>query len=102
MRASGRSTLLTSLAVAQAKVVTPRIMVEFVKAHYTGEYMASVLTHNLNDIKKITYYIEEAQCNPISTKANGRAIIAAARGWPLRSLSPAVTRCCAASQLILK
>ena len=33
----------------------------YLKAHYAGEYMASVLTHNLNDIKKITYYIEEAQ-----------------------------------------
>ena len=33
----------------------------WLKAHYTAEYMASVLTHNLNDIKKITYYIEETQ-----------------------------------------
>ena len=33
----------------------------WLKAHYPAEYMASVLTHNLNDIKKITYYIEETQ-----------------------------------------
>lgn len=33
----------------------------YLKAHYPAEYMASVLTHNLNDIKKITYYIEETQ-----------------------------------------
>lgn len=33
----------------------------YLKAHYPAEYMASVLTHNLNDIKKITYYIDETQ-----------------------------------------
>lgn len=33
----------------------------YLKAHYPGEYMASILTHNLSDIKKITYYIEETQ-----------------------------------------
>lgn len=33
----------------------------YLKANYPGEYMASVLTHNLNNISKITYYIEEAQ-----------------------------------------
>lgn len=31
----------------------------YLKAHYTAEYMSAVLTHNLNDIKKITPYIED-------------------------------------------
>lgn len=31
----------------------------YLKAHYPAEYMAAVLTHNLSDIKKITYYIDE-------------------------------------------
>ncbi|MCD4772844.1 MAG: DNA polymerase III subunit alpha [Bacteroidales bacterium] len=36
----------------------------YLKAHYPAEYMASVLTHNLNDIKKITFFIDESQkCN---------------------------------------
>jgi len=33
----------------------------YLKAHYTAEYMAALLTHNLNDIKKITFFIDE--CN---------------------------------------
>ncbi|MDB5261676.1 MAG: polymerase subunit alpha, partial [Adhaeribacter sp.] len=33
----------------------------YLKAHYPGEYMASVLTHNMNDIKKVTFFIEEAR-----------------------------------------
>ncbi len=33
----------------------------YLKANYLAEYMAAVLTHNLNDIKKITYYIDECQ-----------------------------------------
>lgn len=33
----------------------------YLKAHYPAEYMSSVLTHNLSDIKKITKYIEECQ-----------------------------------------
>jgi len=33
----------------------------FLKANYPAEYMAAVLTHNLSDIKKITYYIDECQ-----------------------------------------
>ncbi len=33
----------------------------YLKANFPAEYMAAVLTHNLNDIKKITYYIEECQ-----------------------------------------
>ncbi|MDW3649246.1 MAG: DNA polymerase III subunit alpha [Bacteroidia bacterium] len=33
----------------------------FMKAHYPAEYMAAVLTHNINDIKKITFFIEECR-----------------------------------------
>ena len=33
----------------------------YLKAHYTAEYLAAVLTHNLNDIKKINFFIEEAK-----------------------------------------
>ncbi len=33
----------------------------YLKAHYPAEYMAAVLTHNLNDIKKITQFIEESK-----------------------------------------
>jgi DNA polymerase-3 subunit alpha len=33
----------------------------YMKAHYPAEYMASVLTHNVNDIKKITFFIEECR-----------------------------------------
>lgn len=33
----------------------------YLKAHYTAEYMASLLTHNINEIKKITFFIDE--CN---------------------------------------
>lgn len=33
----------------------------YLKAHYPAEFMASVLTHNLNDIKKITFFIDESQ-----------------------------------------
>ncbi len=33
----------------------------WLKAHYPADFMSSVLTHNLSDIKKITYYIEETQ-----------------------------------------
>jgi DNA polymerase III subunit alpha len=33
----------------------------YLKAHYPAEYMASVLTHNLNDITKITFFIEECK-----------------------------------------
>ncbi|MFC1733686.1 DNA polymerase III subunit alpha, partial [candidate division KSB1 bacterium] len=32
----------------------------YLKANYPAEYMASVLTHNLSDIKKITFFIEES------------------------------------------
>jgi len=33
----------------------------YMKAHYLPEYMAAVLTHNVNDIKKITFFIEESR-----------------------------------------
>jgi len=33
----------------------------YLKAHYPAEYMASVLTHNLNDIKKITFFMDECK-----------------------------------------
>lgn len=33
----------------------------YLKAHYTAEFMAAVLTHNLSDIKKITFYIDECR-----------------------------------------
>lgn len=32
----------------------------YLKAHYPSEYMASVLTHNLSDIKKVKYFIDES------------------------------------------
>jgi DNA polymerase III subunit alpha len=33
----------------------------FLKANYPSEYMASVLTHNMNDIKKVTFFMEECK-----------------------------------------
>jgi DNA polymerase-3 subunit alpha len=33
----------------------------YLKAHYPAEYMAAVLTHNLNEVKKINFFIEEAK-----------------------------------------
>ncbi|MFO8053943.1 MAG: DNA polymerase III subunit alpha, partial [Bacteroidales bacterium] len=33
----------------------------YLKAHYPAEYMAAVLTHNLHDIKKVTFFIEACQ-----------------------------------------
>ncbi|BDD02669.1 DNA polymerase III subunit alpha [Aureibacter tunicatorum] len=33
----------------------------YLKANYPAEYMASVLTHNMNDIKKVTFFMEECQ-----------------------------------------
>ncbi len=33
----------------------------YLKAHYPAEYMAAVLTHNIHDIKKITYFIDECK-----------------------------------------
>ena len=31
----------------------------YFKANYTAEYMAAVMSHNMNDIKKVSYFIEE-------------------------------------------
>ncbi len=33
----------------------------YIKAHYPPEYMAAVLTHNVHEIKKITFFIEECR-----------------------------------------
>jgi DNA polymerase-3 subunit alpha len=33
----------------------------YLKAHYPSEYMAAVLTHNLSEIKKITFFIDECR-----------------------------------------
>lgn len=33
----------------------------YLKAHYPAEFMAAVLTHNLGEIKKIAFYIDEAR-----------------------------------------
>lgn len=33
----------------------------YLKANYPAEYMASVLTHNMNDIKKVTFFMEECR-----------------------------------------
>lgn len=33
----------------------------YLKSHYTAEYMASVLTHNMSDISKVTFFIEECK-----------------------------------------
>ncbi len=33
----------------------------YLKANYSAEYMAAILTHNLNDIKKITFYMDECK-----------------------------------------
>jgi len=31
----------------------------YLKAHYPAEYMASVLSNNMNDIKQVTFFMEE-------------------------------------------
>jgi DNA polymerase-3 subunit alpha len=33
----------------------------YLKAHYTAEFMAAVLSRNLNDIKKITFFLDECK-----------------------------------------
>ena len=38
----------------------------YLKANYPSEYMASVLTHNLNDISKLSFYLEECKTMGIS------------------------------------
>ena len=41
----------------------------YLKAHYPAEYMAAYLTHNMNDIKKVTLYMEE--CKRMGIKVLG-------------------------------
>jgi DNA polymerase III subunit alpha len=41
----------------------------YLKAHYPAEYMASVLTNNMNDIKKVTFFMEE--CRRMGLKVLG-------------------------------
>ena len=41
----------------------------YLKAHYPAEYMAAYLTHNMNDIKKVTFYMEE--CSRMGLKVLG-------------------------------
>ncbi|RLD60021.1 MAG: hypothetical protein DRJ05_05435 [Bacteroidetes bacterium] len=38
----------------------------YVKAHYPAEYMAAVLTHNLKDIKKIAFFVDECKRQEIN------------------------------------
>lgn len=38
----------------------------YLKAHYKADYLAAVLTHNLNDLKKITFFIDECKRNKIN------------------------------------
>jgi len=38
----------------------------YLKANYSAEYMAAVLTHNLSDIKKITFFIEATKRSNIA------------------------------------
>lgn len=33
----------------------------YLKAHYPAEFMASVLTHNMNDIKKVSFFMDECR-----------------------------------------
>lgn len=33
----------------------------YLKANYPAEYMASVLTHNMNDLKKVTFFMDECR-----------------------------------------
>ena len=41
----------------------------YLKAHYPAEYMASVLSNNMNDIKQITFFMEE--CKRMNTTVLG-------------------------------
>ncbi|MCH8554467.1 MAG: DNA polymerase III subunit alpha, partial [Schleiferiaceae bacterium] len=41
----------------------------YLKAHYPAEFMASVLTNNMNDLKKLTFYMEE--CKRMGIKVLG-------------------------------
>jgi DNA polymerase III subunit alpha len=40
----------------------------YLKAHYTGEYMAAVLTNNMSNIDKITFFMEECRNMGVSVK----------------------------------
>jgi DNA polymerase-3 subunit alpha len=44
----------------------------YLKAHYPAEYMSAVLTNNLNDIKKITFFIDE--CSRQGIKVLGPSV----------------------------
>ncbi|MDD4848031.1 MAG: DNA polymerase III subunit alpha, partial [Bacteroidales bacterium] len=44
----------------------------YLKAHYPAEFMASVLSHNLNDIKEITFFIDE--CSRMGIKVKGPSV----------------------------
>lgn len=44
----------------------------YLKANYPAEYMASVLTHNMSDIKKVTFFMEE--CRRMGLKVLGPAV----------------------------
>ena len=41
----------------------------YLKANYPAEYMAAVMTNNMNDIKKVTFFMEE--CRRMGTKVLG-------------------------------
>ena len=38
----------------------------YLKANYPAEYMASVMTHNMNDIKKVTFFMDECTCTSMT------------------------------------
>ncbi len=44
----------------------------YLKAHYPAEFMASVLTHNKNDISKITFFLQE--CKRMGLKVLGPSV----------------------------
>jgi DNA polymerase III subunit alpha len=41
----------------------------YLKTHYPAEYMAAVLTHNMNDIKKVAFFMDE--CKGLGIKVLG-------------------------------
>ena len=41
----------------------------YLKAHYPAEYMAAVLSNNMNDIKSVTFFMEE--CKRMKLKVLG-------------------------------
>ena len=45
----------------------------YLKAHYPAEYMSAVLTHNLSNIDKITFFMEECRRMGIPVLEIGRA-----------------------------